>query len=153
MNCMKSGNWIRHLTTSLVIFLAAPLLGCATKIEIVDEADIKTATTKEDAILFGQQFIAKGTKLRVRNFKNGIRAVSFGVSNLTNGGVLVVGGMPAFVPMTFSSEHLFEVNHKGCLTGKRISFDSFLRNWMISDDPSITPEVLKPPRLCFDEIN
>jgi len=100
-----------------IVFL---LNGCATKIEIVDEGKIETTITKVDAVLFGKQFIAKGTKLRVRSFKNGIRAVSFGTANQNGGGVLFIGGLPAFIPINDTVEYLFEIDAANCLTGKSV---------------------------------
>jgi len=103
-------------------------------------------------VLAGKQFIAKGTKLRVRSFKNGIRAVSFGAANQSGGGVLLIGGLPAFIPINNTVEYLFEIDAANCLTGKSVGFDSIFRQYLLSDDKLVTPEVLNPPSVCFDEV-
>ncbi len=142
---------MKMISTKAIFLSIIFLTACATKIEIIDEAVIRSMTIKTDAILFERHFIAKGTKLRVRYFQNGIRAVSFATTNQEAGGILVLGGLPAFLPMNVATEHLFEIDSSNCLSGKTVGFDTFLRSWTISNDVIITSKFLTPTNICFDD--
>ena len=141
------------LRNLLFIFVVTTLIGgcvTTTSIALLEDEKIEVLEIREDVILFNRQFIAKGTKFRVRSFKNGVRAVSLSIANHAGGGVLVVGGLPVFVPVSNTDELLVEIDTANCVTGKRVGFDSMLRVWSIGDEPSVTPEVLKPTAVCFD---
>jgi|AntAceMinimDraft_13_1070369.scaffolds.fasta_scaffold70134_1 hypothetical protein len=140
------------LRNLLFIFVVTTLIGgcvTTTSIALLEDEKIEVLEIREDVILFNRQFIAKGTKFRVRSFKNGVRAVSLSIANHAGGGVLVVGGLPVFVPVSNTDELLVEIDTANCVTGKRV-FVTMFRVWAIGDTPSVTPEVLKPNTVCFD---
>jgi len=65
------------LRNLLFIFVVTTLIGgcvTTTSIALLEDEKIEVLEIREDVILFNRQFIAKGTKFRVRSFKNGVRA-------------------------------------------------------------------------------
>ena len=130
------------------------LTGCGTSIKISESAPTEFVRIKEPVMFTWGVSVPKDMKLEVKVFEGNIRAVSMGNSTIHGGGVLVVGGLPMFVPVPMTDEVHMEIGRDGCTTGRRVSYDSVIRRWVIDTEapPGGNYKFMNPPIVCFETL-